>query len=131
MEKIFNTLWSSALVIALFFISYFIIKLIMRSRNVYYATVRMLGGSAPDCKSLIRIELLLVLNLAFFIMIGALYAAHLGYYEFPFVTDILHYLKLKDYAILYVVLNFMALLISSRYSRQLFKASAMNVYKEV
>ena len=131
MNEIFTTLWSSALVIVLFFISYFIIKLIMRSRNVYFATVRMLGGSAGDCRSLIKIELLLVLNLAFFLMIGALYAAHLGYYEFSFVSDILHYLKLKDYIVLYVVLNLMSLIISSRYSRQLFKTSAMNVYKEV
>ena len=131
MNDIFNTLWSSFLVLVLFFISYFIVKLIMRSRNVYYATLRMLGGSAGDCRSLIRIELMLVLNLAFFLMIGALYAAHLGYYEFGFVNTILQYLKLKDYVILYAVLNLMALIISSRYSRQLFKTSAMNVYKEV
>ncbi len=131
MNDIFDTLWSSALVIVLFFISYFIVKLIMRSRNVYYATVRMLGGSAPDCRSLIRIELIIVLNLAFFLMIGALYASHLGYYSFEFTDMILQYLEIKDYVILYVVLNLMALIISSRYSRQLFKTSAMNVYKEV
>ena len=131
MNDIFNTLWSTGLVVVLFFISYFIVKLIMRSRNVYYATVRMLGGSAPDCRSLIRIELLIVLNLAFFLMLGALYAAHLGYYHFDFIDVILKYLKLKDYVILYVVLNLMSLIISARYSRQLFKTSAMNVYKEV
>ena len=131
MNDIFNTLWSSFLVLVLFFISYFIVKLIMRSRNVYYATLRMLGGSAGDCRSLIRIELMLVLNLAFLLMLGALYAAHLGYYEFGFVTTVLEYLKPKDYVILYAVLNLMALIISSRYSRQLFKTSAMNVYKEV
>ena len=131
MNDIFNTLWSSALVIVLFFISYFIVKLIMRSRNVYYATLRMLGGSAGDCKSLIRIELMLILNLAFFIMLGALYAAYAGYYQHEFVDVILQYLETKDYIILYAVLNLMAFIISARYSRQLFKTSAMNVYKEV
>ena len=131
MNDIFNTLWSSGLVLVLFFISYFIVKLIMKSRNVYYATVRMLGGSAGDCRSLIRIELLIILNLAFFIMAGAIYASYLGYYQYDFVDVILKYLTLKDYAILYAVLNLMALIISSRYSRQLFKTSAMNVYKEV
>lgn len=130
-DRIFNTLWSSALVVALFLIAYFIIKLIMKSRNVYFATVRMLGATSGDCRSLLVIELLFVLNLAFLLMLGAIYAAYAGYYTLDIVNTVIRYLTLKDYLILYGVLSLMSLLIALRYSRQLFKASAMNVYKEV
>ena len=40
--------------IFLFFISYFVIKLIQKSKNVYYATVRILGGSKKVINSLIN-----------------------------------------------------------------------------
>ncbi len=130
-DRIINNVLSSSLVVILFLISYFIIKLIMKSRNVYYATVRMLGASSGDCRSLIVVELLVILNLSFFLMLGGIFAAAQGYYSFNIMDTILRFLTMKDYVVLYAVLNLMALLIAVRYSRQLFKKSAMNVYKEV
>ncbi len=130
-DRIINNVLSSALVVILFLISYFIIKLIMKSRNVYYATTRMLGASSGDCRGLIVVELLVILNLAFFLMLGGIYAAAQGYFDISMVETILRYLTNRDYVVLYAVLNLMAILIAVRYSRQLFKKSAMNVYKEV
>lgn len=129
-DKLWNNLTSGVLVVVLFFICYFIIKLIMRSRNVYYATVRMLGGSAGDCRALIVTELMAVMHLAFGFMMAALWAAREGHYSWEFTDDILRYLTGKDYVVLYAVLLVMSVLIALRYSRQLFKSSAMNVYKE-
>ena len=53
------------LIITLFFISYFIIKIILKSRNVYYSIIRMLGGTKKITTEILLIELLLVANLAY------------------------------------------------------------------
>jgi hypothetical protein len=121
----------AALMVTLFLVSYFIIRLIMRSRNTYFSTVRILGGTASECRSLIVIELITVLNLAYAALIGVLYAAHKGYFS-NYVTDtILTYLSFRDYIILYLVMLAVCLWIALRYSRQLFKGSAMNTLKAV
>ena len=42
----------------------------------------------------------------------------------------LMYLDMKDYIILTLTLMLMSLLIANRYSRKIFKKSAMNIYRE-
>ena len=46
------------LVITLFFISYFVIKLILKSRNTYYTTLRILGANSSWLKRILDIELI-------------------------------------------------------------------------
>ena len=131
LERLITTGMGAALMVTLFLVSYFIIRLIMRSRNTYFSTVRILGGTASECRSLIVIELITVLNLAYAALIGVLYAAHKGYFS-NYVTDtILTYLSFRDYIILYLVMLAVCLWIALRYSRQLFKGSAMNTLKAV
>ncbi len=145
-EKIFNTIASVVLMAAMFLISYFIIKLIMRSRNVYFATLRMLGGTAGDSRSLLVVELLTVMNLAFLLSIGFILLTDPAYtftgwlgtaaeylrmrIDFDWLNTIHRFLHLKDYLILYVILCGMSVLVALGYARQLFKTTAMNVYKE-
>ena len=131
LERLITTGMGAALMVTLFLVSYFIIRLIMRSRNTYFSTVRILGGTASECRSLIVIELLAVLNLAYAALLGVLYAAEKGYFS-SYVTDtILTYLTFRDYVILYFVMLAVCLWIALRYSRQLFKGSAMNTLKAV
>ncbi|MBQ5343161.1 MAG: ABC transporter ATP-binding protein [Oscillospiraceae bacterium] len=131
LERLITTGMGAALMVTLFLVSYFIIRLIMRSRNTYFSTVRILGGTASECRSLIVIELLAVLNLAYAALLGVLYAAEKGYFS-SYVTDtILTYLTFRDYVILYCVMLAVCLWIALRYSRQLFKGSAMNTLKAV
>ena len=45
------------LIVTLFFISYFVIKLILKSRNVYYTTLRILGSNVSNTKRILDVEL--------------------------------------------------------------------------
>ena len=117
--------------IALFFISYFVIKIILKSRNTYYSIVRMLGASKKDVKSLINIELNLVLDIAYLLIIFSVILVTHKLVNIPFIKDLVEYLKVSDYVILYIILFIMSFLISKRYSRSLFKKSAMSTYREV
>ena len=46
------------------------------------------------------------------------------------VANIIAYLKLNDYIIMYVILIVMSYLISTRYASKIFKKSAMKTYRE-
>lgn len=50
--KIFKVVITSILIFALFFISYFIIRIILKSRNVYFTTLRMLGATTKMLKDI-------------------------------------------------------------------------------
>ncbi len=117
-------------IVSLFFLSYFIIKIILKSRNVYYSTIRMLGATRKNAKQLLRIELITVLHIAYGLVLGGCYLLQKGILKQAFLQDLIRYLNIKDYGILYMVLIFISLLISNRYARQLFQKSVMNTYKE-
>ena len=67
--KIARLLVLTILFVTLFFISYFIIKLVFKSRNVYYSTLRILGSSYKCTKSLLNIELLVLVNISYLIFV--------------------------------------------------------------
>ena len=118
------------LVITLFFISYFVIKLILKSRNVYYSTLRILGANFKHIKRILDIELFTNASLAyiFYVLLIALVKNRIIYIES--IANIVGYLKLSDYIIMYIILVFMSYLISTRYARKIFKQSAMESYRE-
>jgi len=128
-ERLLTTGMSAALLIVLILISYFIIRLIMRSRNTYFSTVRILGGTMGECRSLIVIELLTVLCLSYACFIGAIWAAGKGYYSTVLTDAALRFLAVRDYAVLFGILLVICVWIALRYSRQLFKNSAINTLK--
>lgn len=128
--QIFRTIVFIISSVALFFISYFIIKLILKSRNIYYSTIRILGASKSDASSILRIELLLDLNLAFWVFIAFILLVNFGIVSSSYISEIINYFKLFDYLIIYIILNVMSLLISNRYANKLFKSSVMNTYRE-
>ncbi len=70
LTEIFQVVFISILTFALFFLSYFIIKLILKSRNIYFSTIRILGASKKVAKRLLDIELFTVLNVAYLIFLG-------------------------------------------------------------
>lgn len=128
--RILKTIVTIILVITLFFISYFIIKIILKSRNTYYSIVRMLGGSKAITRQLLMIELITVANITYFIYLALIYLNHYGYMNVEVLTNIYEYFTLRDYIILYAIITGMAFLSSMRYSRKLFKDSVMSAYRE-
>lgn len=128
--KIFKLIVTCALVFVLFFISYFIIKIILKSRNVYFSVLRMLGASKNVCKELLIIELLTITNLSYFIFILIAELNKAKVISVNFIDTVNRYFIFNDYIILYIILIIMSLLISIKYSSQLFKNSVMSVYRE-
>ena len=128
--KILRTIVTAALVITLFFISYFVIRIILKSRNTYFGTLRILGATKKQSKQLLIIELLTVSNLAYFLFLFLLYATHLKFIEVGFFRTILQYLKLSDYILLYIIITTMSYFISLRFSKKIFKNSAMVTMRE-
>ena len=116
--------------VALFFLSYFIIKIILKSRNVYYSTIRMLGATRKNAKQLLKMELITVLNIAYILVILSGILIQNEVISQELVSELLSYIQMKDYILLYVVLMFLSLQIANRYARQLFKKSVMNTYRE-
>ncbi len=129
-SKILYTGILAGALIVLFFISYFIIKLILKSRNIYFSTIRMLGATKKNCASMLRTELFIIFNLAFLICGGFIALVKKGILNIPRIYDLVDLLVPKDYIILYVVLCVISVLLASRYARQMFKKVAMDTYRE-
>ncbi|MEG2147476.1 MAG: ABC transporter ATP-binding protein [Bacilli bacterium] len=117
------------LLVVLFFISYFVIKLILNSRSIYFSTIRVLGASKKNCKNLLSLELFNIMNLSYILFIGFLLLAKYGVINNGFLLGIIKYITIKDYIVLYLILGFMSYFISLRFSKKLFKDSAMSSYR--
>ncbi len=124
---VFNNLLTLVIIFILFFISYFVVKLILKSRNVYFSTVRILGGTMNIARTLLIGELFVVSSLAFFTVVAA---AHVSYFDLQFLKDINEYITFNHYLILYLIMIVMSFLISVRFSLKLFKNSVITTLNE-
>ena len=128
--RIIKMLLTLGLIIVLFFISYFIIKIILKSRNTYFSIIRMLGGTKKTTRELLTIELFVIANLAFFLYAVLIYLNKIGIIHAGILTDINYYFNWKTYCVLYMIIAGMSILSSLRYSRKLFKDSVMVTIRE-
>ena len=128
--KIVKTIIITVLVIVLFFVSYFVIKLIMKSRNKYFTTIRILGGSYIEVKRLLQIELLNVTNIVYLVFLVVSLLIKNDIIVSESIKNMLFYINLKEYVIVYLILSLMSYLTSSRYSRKIFKRSVITTYNE-
>lgn len=116
--------------LAVFFIAYFVIRLILKSRGVYFATLRMLGMGKEPGRRIMRVELILDCLIAYALFLMFIYLNRSGVLHLEQLTDYLTYLTGRDYVILAIILLVMAVLISGRFMRSIFKSSAMGTYRE-
>ena len=117
-------------VIAIFFIAYFVTRLILKSRGTYFATLRMLGLAKQNIKRILDIELCIVVSIAYAIILGLIALLKNNIINVEYIQTIIGFMKPTDYIILYVVLLFMAFLISRRFAKSIFKKSAMVTFRE-
>jgi len=128
--KIVKVVVTIVLIFVLFFISYFIIRIILKSRNVYYTTLRMLGATYKSVKRILDIELFINSSLAYIAMIILIYLAKINVINIEYISKLTNYLELKEYVLMYVILVIMSQLISRRFSKKIFKNTAINTYNE-
>jgi hypothetical protein len=121
---------SIVICLAVFFVAYFVIRLILKSRGVYFATLRMLGmGKEPACR-IMRVELVLICLISYALFLLFVYLNHAGVINSEQLMSYITYLTARDFIVLAAVLIFMSVLISGRFMRTIFKSSAMGTYRE-
>jgi len=118
------------LVVALFFISYFIIKIVLKSRNAYYTTIRTLGGSRKISKQLLDIELLVISTLAYCIFMAVIALVYGGVIEIEMLVSMVKYLTPTNYVLMYLITIGLSYMISTRFARNIFQNSVMSTYRE-
>jgi len=128
--RILRIVVTLVLVVALIFISYFVIRIILKSRNIYFSTIRMLGASQKISKQLLIIELFIVSTLAFLIYMIIAFLNYKQILNWGFAKDIIEYMSLIDVLVTYVILAGMSYIISLKYSKKLFKNSSITTYNE-
>ena len=75
--RVIKIIVTCVLIVVLFFISYFIIKLILKSRNSYFAILRMLGANISVCRNLLVLEFLYLIIILMSLFISLRYASTL------------------------------------------------------
>jgi len=128
--KIIQTPLLLIFVVGIFFVAYFVTRLILKSRGVYFTILRILGLDKENTKRVLDVELLTVVTIAYGIVLGFFALVSRGAVHFAYVKSLIQYLTPGDYIILYAVLLFMAFLLSRRFARRLFKKSAMVTFRE-
>ena len=118
------------MIIALFFVSYFVIRLILRTRNGYFSILKMLGLSKKSIRRIMDVELITIMLLAYAVFIAAALLTGMGYISVKFVNDLIKYMSYENYAVLLAVLLAMSYLISGKFSRSLFKKSSLGTFRE-
>lgn len=122
---------SIIVVLALFFIAYFVIRLILRSRTGYFSILRMLGMNGKAMRRITDIELLVVMTLAFGLFMAVAMMSKYGVINVEYINNLIKYMTPVHYGILYAILLVMSYLISGKFTKSLFRNSAMGTYKEV
>lgn len=118
------------LTLAVFLIAYFVIRLILKSRSVYFTILRMLGMARRNIRRVMDVEMLLVSNIAYGIFLVCVALVKEGYIKVQYIMDLIQYLRVIDYVALYIIILLMAYLISGKFVRSLFKKTAMGTYRE-
>ena len=128
--KIFKIILFIIYDVVFFFISYMVIKMILKSRNKYYSILRILGATKKTIKKLLIYETINNINVAYFIFISFLILCNKNIIKISYVRKIIKLFVLRDYVVVYFVLLLMSLLISIKYSKKLFKDTALETYRQ-
>ena len=128
--KIFKLVVTIGLIVVLFFISYFIIRIIYKSRNGYYTTLRTLGGTKKVCISILRNELFTIATFTYSLFLIFIYLINQEVIHFEYFKVITSYIEILHYMIIYLILLLLSILISNRYGKKIFKNSIIKTYGE-
>lgn len=117
------------LLIAVFFISYFVIHLILRSRSSYFSILRMLGLAKKNIRRIMDVELFTVVNIAYALFLIMICLVNMNVLNVEYIRDLVQFMEITDYVLLYGILVVMSYLISGKFVRKMFKKTAMGSYR--
>lgn len=128
--KIIKVVVTIVLIMVLFFISYLIIKIILKSRNVYYTTLRMLGATYKNVRRILDIELFINSTLSYAVLMIFIYLVKADVIGLNYISKISNFLSAREYILMYLILIVISRLISMKFAKKLFKNTAINTYNE-
>ena len=128
--KIIKVVVTIVVIVVLFFISYLIVRIILKSRNVYFTTLRMLGASFKNIKRILDIELFINSSLSYISVLLFIHLVKTNIVNVDFIEQLVNYLSLREYIIMYIILFFTVKLLSRKFAKKIFKSTAMNIYNE-
>ena len=118
------------MLVAIFFIAYFVVQLILRSRTSYFGILRMLGLAKKQIRRIMDVELFVIVNIAYALFLGFVFIVKQGLVPVEYIVNLTQYMQAGDYAILYVVLIIMSYMISGKFVRKMFKKTAIGSFRE-
>ena len=128
--KIFKVVVTIFVIIVVFFISYLIISIILKSRNIYYTTLRMLGATSKSTRKILNIELFINSTLSYLMVLTFGYLVKQDIIKIEFIANLIKYITLNECILMYLILFVVTQLIASKFAKKIFKSSAMNRYNE-
>ena len=128
--KIFKVVVTIFVIIVVFFISYLIISIILKSRNIYYTTLRMLGATSKSTRKILNIELFINSTLSYLMVLTFGYLVKQDIIKIEFIANLIKYITLNECILMYLILFLVTQLIARKFAKKIFKSSAMNRYNE-
>lgn len=128
--KIFKVVVTIFVIIVVFFISYLIISIILKSRNIYYTTLRMLGATSKSTRKILNIELFINSTLSYLMVLTFGYLVKQDIIKIEFIANLIKYITLNECILMYLILFVVTQLIARKFAKKIFKTSAMNRYNE-
>ena len=128
--KIFKVVVTIFVIIVVFFISYLIISIILKSRNIYYTTLRMLGATSKSTRKILNIELFINSTLSYLMVLTFGYLVKQDIIKIEFIANLIKYITLDECILMYLILFVVTQLIARKFAKKIFKSSAMNRYNE-
>lgn len=118
------------LVLVLFLISYFVIRLILKSRKDYFATLRILGCDIKSLRNIIGIELLTDFNIMYILFVIVLLIISKDIIIVEPIKKLCAFVSFKDYFTLYAILFIMSNVLTLKISKNIFKNTALDNYRQ-
>ena len=128
--KIVKVIVTIALIFILLLISYFVIKMILKSRNTYYAILRILGTNFKTEKWILNIELLIVSSFAYLVILAIIYLFQTNIIVIKYINNLVKFITIKEYIFVYIINLLITGYISIKISKNIFKKTAINTFNE-
>lgn len=128
--KIIRLVFTVILLVSVFFISYFVIRIIYKSRNSYYTTLRTLGSTRRVCINILMQELVVLATFSYGIFLALIILVKKKVFTSLYLENIVKYISVGNYLVIYLILIGLSLAIAYRYGRKIFAKSIIKTYKE-
>ena len=128
--KIIRLVFTVILLVSVFFISYFVIRIIYKSRNSYYTTLRTLGSTRRVCINILMQELVVLATFSYGLFLALIMLVKKKVFNSLYLENIVKYISVGNYLIIYLILIGLSLAIAYRYGRKIFAKSIIKTYKE-